>query len=138
MSVMLDKSLETGLAWQDRQHKELFEKLSALLDGLQRGVGVEEAVKLLEFLDEYVVVHFHDEEQAMSRYGYPDMVTHLEQHTDFIDNLSRLKERLKTERSDEAIDDVKTSVLNWLNEHIRGIDRELGRFLLENAALRAN
>ncbi|MEE9615005.1 MAG: bacteriohemerythrin [Thermodesulfobacteriota bacterium] len=127
MKVEWSKDLATGIGWQDRQHKELFKRARSLFDALVRGEGTEEVGKLLDFLDEYVVVHFHDEEQAMSKRNYPDTLSHIEEHTEFIEHLSDLKSGLPG--GDNFAEEVQTRVVYWLMNHIAVTDKDLGEFL---------
>ena len=121
----------TGVIWQDRQHRELFKRVGLFVDAIDEGRGREEVLRLLEFLDEYVVFHFHDEEKAMERAGYPESLAHMREHTEFIEELSGLKEELEHGYSPQRLERVRESMVRWLREHIGRADRELGAFLLK-------
>ncbi len=121
----------TGVIWQDRQHRELFKRVELFVDAVEKDRGKEELLRLLEFLDEYVVFHFHDEEKAMEKAGFPDSLSHMQEHTGFIDELSELRMELSKGYSQEIVDRIKTRIIRWLKEHIGRADRELGSFLLQ-------
>jgi hemerythrin-like metal-binding protein len=128
MAIEWGQQLSTGVPWQDREHKEFFKRLNELVSAIERGEGEEEVGRLFKFLDDYMVTHFHHEEQAMSRYGYPDILTHLEEHTHFIDDLSRLKKE-SLQCGSGLAEQVRSRLVDWLVDHIGSTDKALGAFL---------
>lgn len=131
MSMEWTPSLSTGIVWQDRQHRELFKKVNALLDAIDAGIGQTEVVKLLDFLDEYFVVHFEAEEQAMNLCNYPDTLAHLTAHTNFIDEMSRLKAEAAEHVTHELVIHTQLKVADWFVNHIANIDKKLGEYILK-------
>lgn len=129
MAIEWSNSLSTGLLWQDTQHKELFRRINNLLEAMNVGRGKEEVVKLFKFLDDYFVVHFEAEEKAMSRFNYPHMVSHLAEHTRFIEDISSLSAECKSNITTGLVIKVQRQVVDWLINHIGGIDKDLGKFL---------
>jgi len=69
MGFRLDSKFLTGVSWQDRQHRDVMRNITDLFVAIENGDGSEEMLKLLAFLDEYVVVHFHEEEKYARPYG---------------------------------------------------------------------
>lgn len=134
MAVILDRGFKTGVPWQDKQHRELFEKVRELILAAEKGEGEKEVLRLLDFLDEYVVVHFHDEEKAMNDHRFPDALSHMKEHTGFIEDLSRLKSEVAKGVTPRFVDEVKDRVLLWLETHMSGSDKKLGSFLLKKNA----
>ena len=124
------KDLETGIKWQDDQHRELFRRINSLLDSMSVGLGKEEVIKLYRFLDEYFVVHFETEEQAMHRYGYPDTLRHLEEHTRFIEEIKDLEKDAEGGGVTAGLV-IKTQrrVVDWFINHICEVDKAFGAFL---------
>jgi hemerythrin len=120
--------LATGVAWQDREHKELFKRFNQLVSAIECGEGEEEVGKLFKFLDDYVVTHFHHEEQAMSKFSYPGILAHLEEHTHFIDDLFGL-ERESQQCGSGLAELVRSRLVSWLENHIGSTDKALGVFL---------
>lgn len=135
MAYTLDKKFSTGVAWQDRQHSTVMENMAELFDAIERGGGASEIHNLLSFLDDYVVVHFHDEEKAMSDCQYPGDLArdHMHDHTAFIVVLSRYKAELALDDSHEHIKVIGSSLKSWLEEHIHVMDKKLGVYLTETA-----
>ncbi|MCK4739823.1 MAG: hemerythrin family protein, partial [Deltaproteobacteria bacterium] len=124
--IELNKSLETGIGWQDRQHRELFVKVNTFVEALENSLATTELLKLLDFLDDYVVNHFHDEEQFMSKFDYPDLLLHIEKHTSFIEELDRLKGMIPGGINDVLLTEVNDKVSLWITHHIGRLDKEFG------------
>ncbi len=129
MAIEWSESLSTGIEWQDFQHKELFSRINSLLDAMDMGLGKTEILRLIEFLDEYVVVHFDAEEQAMHNYGYPDTLAHLEEHTRFVDYVAGIREDAAGGVSSGLVIKVQSRIVDWLLNHVGGIDKSLGAYI---------
>lgn len=138
MKVIFDKTLETGVSWQDKQHKELLDRMSALSEATDGQLEKEEVARLLNFLDEYVVVHFHDEERAMHESGFPKTLSHLEKHMIFIEELARVEAELGKGVSAELAEKVRVKLLEWFKDHICVMDKELGSFLIKKSGGQAS
>lgn len=129
MAIEWSKNLSTGVEWQDRHHKELFRRINNLLEAMIVGLGKEEVKKLFKFLDDYIVVHFEAEEQAMNRYNYPGVLPHLAEHTHFIEDIARLRQQFEQNASSGLVIKVQRQVVDWLINHIGGLDMRLGAFI---------
>lgn len=136
MAIEWTTNLSTGVVWQDRQHKELFKRINKLLDAMTVGLGKEEVLQLFNFLDEYFVVHFEAEEQAMNRCNYTNTVEHLAEHTGFIEDVSRLRKEAENGISTVLVAQVQKRVVDWLINHIGGIDKKLGECILQGEKTR--
>jgi hemerythrin len=135
MRGKLDIKFLTGVAWQDKQHSDVLENINNLLDAIDNGDGATEIKKFLVFLDNYVVVHFHEEEKAMSECHYPSDLArdHIHDHTAFIIVLSQYRIELELDDSPEHVKVVGYSLNSWLEEHMLGMDKKLGVYLTEMA-----
>ncbi len=134
MDRLLPAALETGVGWQDTQHRELYKRIVDLVIAIDERVVQNEAVRLLDFLDEYVVVHFHDEERAMGDSDFPEIVTHIEAHHRFIEELDTLRGAVdKNPDNPELSTMVHEKVLDWIENHIAVNDKELGQYLLKSS-----
>lgn len=130
MALEWTQDLATGSEEIDFQHKELFRRVNALLESCRQGKGKAELNRVIEFLDEYVVKHFSEEEKFMRKYEYPGHANHKTEHLKFIATFSELKKEI--ERQGPALDlVVKTNrmIVQWLINHISKVDRSLGMFL---------
>ncbi len=133
MGITWSKILSTGLAWQDAQHIELFKRVDALLDAINKGQGAKEVESLFTFLDEYFVFHFDAEEQAMHGANYIDTTKHMTEHHKFIDDVARLRREGHTGvPPEELTKKMEQVVVDWLVNHIGGMDKELGDFIIKH------
>lgn len=130
MAVQWTQDLATGIEEIDNQHKELFNRINALIDACSKGKGKEELSGVLNFLADYVVMHFGAEEERMKALAYPDYEAHKKQHDGFIADFLDLKQKL--EQKGPTVDlviKVNHFLFDWLINHIRKMDKVLGAFL---------
>ncbi len=130
MALEWTEDLVTGSFEIDRQHKELFKRINALLEACRQGKGKAEISKVVQFLDDYVATHFAEEEKYMKKYDYPAYAAHKAQHLEFIENFSELRRQIEKDGAGVHLL-VKTNhmVVQWLINHISKVDRALGTFL---------
>ncbi len=129
--ILWRDELSVGVEQIDAQHKELLQQFDQLLSACRQGKGSEEVLHLLDFLDEYVVTHFHDEEQLQKQSGFPDFDEHHREHQAFVAKLEELKNRMHNDGSvllDHVLDANKM-LLDWLIRHISVRDRAVGKHL---------
>jgi len=132
-----DPVLLTGDPDIDAQHRELFERVGALLDATRAHRSRDEVVRLLDFLGRYVVEHFGAEERVMQETDYERLAAHRAEHQRFVKDLGTLRRDLQTEGpSTRFVMRVNAHVTEWLREHIYRADRELGEYLRARAAAR--
>lgn len=128
--IELDPILLTGVDEIDRQHRELFARIGALLDASRARKSREEVLRTLEFLGEYVVEHFIAESAAMERSGYPLREAHEAEHRQFVAEIEILRRELATEGPSHLFAiRVGNRVTEWLREHIYRTDRRLGAWI---------
>lgn len=135
MSISWREDLAIGNQRIDEQHRELLERFDALLAACRRGEGRGELIRLLDFLDEYVVKHFGDEEALQRESGFPDFQSHQLQHLGFTKRVMELKRTIRAE-GEVQVDHVLATnkmLLDWLVQHISTRDREVGRYLQERS-----
>ncbi len=134
MTLEWTPDLSVGLDEIDDQHRELFRRAGRLLDGLKKGEP-EEIGGLIDFLYEYAVSHFGAEEDFMRRSRYPGYVRHKAEHDRFISDLLALA-REHDRKGAGAFMALKVNhwLVEWLNQHVSGTDRELGKHLARRTA----
>src|SRR6185369_8895646 len=132
MKVEWHEGLSVGVEEIDRQHKLLLDKYNAFFAAYSEGRSDEEVIRLLGFLEEYVVVHFADEEKLQQQIEFPGFQQHQKVHKELAFRVAELRERLVTHGPDPALV-TSTGLLltGWLIEHISVMDRAIGRFLKE-------
>jgi hemerythrin len=130
MAIDWDPKLAVGVSLIDGQHQELFRRVNSLLAAMESNRGKEEVGKLLDFLKLYTVEHFGAEARLMAQYRYPQAVSHLAQHQDFVKTLLELHaEFLKTGPTGTLTVKLNRTVCGWWRQHVGSSDKQLGQFL---------
>jgi hemerythrin-like metal-binding protein len=129
------QDLSVGIEEIDEQHKELISRINDLVDSVRQHVCKYKIGDVIKFLEEYIFVHFGDEEGLMKKYDYPDYPSHKAQHEYFIREFADLKrelEKLEGGKGRGSYDlSVETNriVVDWILDHIAKIDKKLGAYL---------
>lgn len=132
MKIEWQDYLSVGVEDIDRQHKLLIDKYNDFFEAFSEGRAGEEVIRLLGFLEEYVVTHFADEERLQRQIGFPDYEKHRLQHEELFRKVAEIKERLGGEPPDPSlISSTGLLLTGWLIEHISVMDRAIGRFMRE-------
>ncbi len=100
-------------------------QLHPLLDGKGRA---EEVYAVLEKLEEFILMHFSEEEQVMKRAGYPDWEAHRELHNKMYDVVFALKTDVEHGRVLDA-KHLFDLAYEWLLKHILGEDKKYVPYL---------
>ena len=124
---MWDKSLEVGNQLIDEQHRQLIDALNNFLTAHDEKKSNDELKKSLNFLNDYTIKHFFEEEQLQRKYEYPDYENHKKLH----DGLKKVVRDLQVQLlmkgpSESLFNDVKTRVGDWLVAHIKTQDTRIG------------
>jgi hemerythrin len=129
MEYVWDDSFKTGNELIDEQHKQLFAAINDLLKISDQGEGAD-LKKSLDFLNEYTIKHFFDEEQLQQKYQYPDYPNHKKLHEGFKALVRELSHKwIMSGTSKLLTDEVKTKIGDWLVSHIKGQDIKLGAYI---------
>lgn len=119
-------ALSVGHAMIDSQHRELFRRHGQLVEAMGRG-DVAEIGRLLDFLGNYVVEHFDEEEQLMKTSGYPGAALHVLAHAAFVREYQALRREFHDTGPTAAVTiRAKTWIADWLVSHIARADQALG------------
>lgn len=130
MLVEWRDDLSIGVLEIDIQHKLLFDKFNAFVNAYQTHQSSDDIMRMFWFLEAYAVTHFREEEKLMQQIRFPNYVTHRQMHVAFIEQIDKLKERLKVEGISQSLVMTMTSfITSWLIEHISTMDRAIGRFV---------
>ena len=135
-----DKKETHGVAWSenyslgnsqlDEQHKQLFEFVSDLVGACIDGSSTEKLNETLDFLVNYTVRHFNDEEALQIEYEYADFERHKKMHDDFKAEVGELVQRFNDSASPEELNnDINRIVVRWLINHIQREDRKIGNHI---------
>jgi methyl-accepting chemotaxis protein len=130
-----DKTLATGNAHVDEQHKQLFAAINDILDTVARNKSNEEVRKSLRFLNDYTLRHFADEEKILQDCGYPEFARHKKVHEDFKKTVRDLENDFtRRGASQELAGQIHSVVGEWLVFHIKGMDLQWAAFLKQQTA----
>ncbi|MHB1393568.1 MAG: bacteriohemerythrin [Clostridia bacterium] len=130
MAITWKEDLSIGVEQIDNQHKELIGRIDGLFEACNKGKGKEEILKVIDYLGDYVVTHFSDEEGLQKKYNYPEYNSHKLLHTQFIKDFRTLKDSLiKDGVSPSLIIKMNKLLIDWLLNHIKKTDKELAVFI---------
>ncbi len=128
------QALSVGVEEIDAQHRELFRRAAALLEGIRSGEP-EELGALVDFLHRYAVEHFGAEEEQMRRTRFPGYARHKAEHDRFVSDLLALASEYERKGAAAFLSlKVNQWLTEWLRQHVSGTDAELGRFLVKRRA----
>ena len=135
MSMWKEK-YKVGVGLIDTQHKVLFDRLSAFIQVVQNeddwNGKLEKVKETLEFLKDYVVYHFDDEEAYQERINYPDIEKHKKMHASFKDGVNGYVELLNEGNfGQEDIQELSAKLMTWLIMHVGRMDQKLGEYAKE-------
>ncbi|MFO0752498.1 MAG: bacteriohemerythrin [Thermodesulfovibrionales bacterium] len=139
LGIQWNESLSVGVAAIDFEHRELIDGIGALLRAIVQGKGKEEVSRTVQFLEEYVVMHFGREEKYMLEHEYPAYALHLARHREFIETFARIKQEYAARgASSEMVIELNRYIVEWLIHHISKEDKALGEFLLPRLTAEAD
>lgn len=134
MNFIWDESLSIGVKNIDNQHKELFSRINLLVLAMKEGKGKDEVIKTLNFLEEYVIKHFTEEEEIQKKNNYPKYNIQHKQHEEFKNELKELRKVFETTGvSSLFVINVQQKMSKWWKSHIKDLDKDLGQYLMVNS-----
>lgn len=130
MGMKWEEKWSVGVDKIDTQHQELFNRIDQLVTAMKTGKGKDEVIGTLDFLEEYVIKHFNDEEELQKKNNYPKYEIQHREHEEFKDSLRELRRVFETTGiSAIFVINVQQKISNWWRKHILELDRDLGNFL---------
>ena len=133
------EEFETGHSLIDTQHKTLVNHINRL-EGMSvitnpTREDVEFILKLLNFVETYVDVHFRLEEDCMESYRCPAHHENKEAHGKFMIFFGEFKQRFETEGfRQEVLIGFHKACSTWIQQHIMRIDVQLKPCLVGKSA----
>lgn len=124
--MMWKDSYRLGVDRIDQQHIELFRMTEELVNAVKGGAAVETYQKALQFLKDYVIYHFKDEEDYQASIHYSGMAAHKEEHRQFTKTVLDFEKRLTENGFDEkTMKDLAGTVTAWLIYHVVDTDQKI-------------
>ncbi len=71
--MMWNDNLKIGVSLIDSEHKELCDRIDRLLAACSQGKGSAEISETVDFLQEYTIKHFGDEERLQRSFRLPEV-----------------------------------------------------------------
>ena len=130
--ALWNDSFATGNQMVDDDHKSIFMLVENVLSSsyVDRADKIETAIN---FLTEYVVRHFANEEKLMDESNYPGSSRHKQEHADFLAVAGELKKKFDSggfmlgEHSNDLhlSVEINKTVVGWLTKHVMESDLSL-------------
>ena len=125
-----------GVELIDQQHQELFGRVSEFLRTVQsEGDWQQKLAKVketLEFMQEYVIVHFEAEEALQRETNFPEYEEHKAAHDDLKQTVAEYTNFFETEGYvEDKVQELGAKLMTWLIMHVAVADQKIGVHLLE-------
>ena len=128
--MTLGEKYNTGVVWQDFQHRQLMDLFFKVKEAKASEEEDKGVLKYsLAFLAMYVNHHFKLEEEYMDIYYYPETEAHKKEHKDLVKRIKVFRKNFK-DYDDKAMDNLLVTLNNWILNHILGDDKKLGEYIL--------
>ncbi len=125
----LTKDMLVGIPKIDEQHAELVKMINSATSVGAQSFSPGEIKKKLDFLGDYVVKHFNDEEILQYKSSYPKYEWHKLQHKNFVADFVKLKQEFAANGASAKFSlDLNKSVVGWVVRHIKTADVEFGKY----------
>lgn len=126
MPITWDESMTTGVPTVDAQHRELFRQVNAFHTAMSQGKATEELAKLLDFMGQYTVRHFADEERYMEQFKCSAAETNKAAHKQLLETYERLRQQFDQQGGSLLVTmEIYRTLSDWLVKHVKGVDSKL-------------
>ncbi|MCL1852499.1 MAG: bacteriohemerythrin [Peptococcaceae bacterium] len=120
--------MRTDIKHIDNQHKELVDLVNNAASLGIANPSKEDMKKCLDFLGQYVIKHFGDEEKLQKESNYPNYAHHKKIHDDFITTFKELYADFeKNGPSPKLSFALSNTLTSWLITHIKREDVKFGK-----------
>jgi hemerythrin len=124
--------MSTGVPELDYQHRQIIDRFNEFFACMSLGESERraEAGRILDFLQFYAQWHFRREEAWMEKYRCPAAEKNRNGHAEFLKRFGALYEEWQTRGMDPAlVNDTFTVLMEWIMNHIQGVDTQLSGFV---------
>lgn len=125
--VQWSDSLSVNVKQIDGQHQRLVILINDLYDAQQAHKGKDAVGKILAELTTYTVSHFSTEEKYFDQYGYPEALSHKQEHKNFVGEVAQFRKDFDDGRACVSFK-VMNFLGDWLKNHILGSDKKYSSF----------
>lgn len=125
------KQYEIGIELIDQEHRLIVENYNQLYLAVYENKGIEYYGKILDFLMDYVAIHFRHEEALQKQLSYPAAAEHQKLHMAFEKQVKELYASYQDkEICQKDLVLICLFIKKWLLEHILVEDKKIGEFSL--------
>lgn len=122
-----------GVPLIDEQHRELFRRVSVFLQTVRSPLVQEQKTEMvaetLNFMKQYIVTHFRDEEKYQKLIGYPEREEHAKLHGEMVNYVIEVEKQYTQRGYDEAlIQQFAGRLLAWLINHVATEDQKIADY----------
>ncbi|SHE69524.1 bacteriohemerythrin [Desulforamulus putei] len=138
---MWKEKYRIGVELIDEQHKELFRRVTEFIKTVQSQESWEKKLvhvqETLEFMKDYVVIHFADEETYQAEIAYPEREKHQATHEQFKAEIEKYVAKLNDDGyNEETVKELGGRLLAWLVYHVAGDDQKIGRYVAQGKVVK--
>lgn len=132
--MMWKEKYKVGVELIDEQHKELFQRVSHFTQTIRSEEDWEKKLdkvkETMDFMKDYVVVHFNEEEAYQEKINYPDIEEHKKAHASFKEGVNNYVKIFETEGfTEEKIQEFGGKLMTWLIMHVGKMDQKIGEYV---------
>jgi hemerythrin len=132
MNLTWNCSLSIGVDIIDDQHKELINFVNQFFSSIENEKSSADIINALNFLEEYVIKHFTEEEEIQKSTNYPLLDIQQMQHENFKKDLKEFRKIFETHGVSTVLAlNIHQNLVDWIKNHIMNLDKDLGDFLIE-------
>ncbi|MCW9040962.1 MAG: bacteriohemerythrin [Rhodospirillales bacterium] len=131
--ILWDDSMSVGLEAMDQDHRTLIDLINQIDPDRVDEEAVSVVGNVLSALIDYTDFHFRREEKVQEAVGYPALEEHRGHHEELKTAAQHHLEQYLVAPSSVDLNDLKTFLQNWLNDHILREDMAYKSYVLENA-----
>lgn len=131
--MLWKEKYRVGVGLIDDQHEELFCRVEEFMKTLRSQEDWDQKItkvnETLEFMKEYVITHFHDEEVYQEIIGYPEIDEHRKIHSDMVAYVGGVAKQYEEEGfKEELMQQFGGKLLAWLINHVASSDQSIAEF----------
>ena len=128
--IQWDETFSVNVVEIDAQHKKLVEMINELNEAMRVGKGNDILGRIIDALIDYAGIHFKTEENYFDQFGYPARDEHKKEHSEFTQKVAEFQSAFTAGKLCLSVE-VMRFLSRWLQNHIKGSDKEYGPFLNE-------
>jgi hemerythrin len=117
-----------GVGEIDAQHRRIVDLINQLHEAMLAGSSEKLLEQVFQETVYYARFHFKWEEALMTTHAYPDLALQQAEHAHFAARVQEFQARFAAGDGRLSLDAV-LFLVDWLAEHIQGLDAVLGRYL---------